>query len=243
MPISGNVMPAVMLAMDKKCGGMEFKDMLKDELKTPEMLAINPWAQMPSMSDGDFAIAESNAILRYIAHAYAPETYGGAFQASAFDTLDKNQDGVITRNEFNAAMQAKKAEIDWALDWISTNFYNNFKMIWYPVAGFGTAPEDQKAENDKAVQNLTTFANKFLTDRKFVGGESLSIADYKLGVWCWYLGHDVIKAKTGYENPPRITQYVNDFLAATSSKEFLDAADGFMKSKIECADTKDAFLP
>jgi glutathione S-transferase len=187
------------------------------------MLAINPWAQMPSMSDGDFALAESNAILRYIAHAYAPEAYGGGFQAAAFD---------------------KMGEIDWALDWISTNFYNNFRMIWYPVAGFGDAPEDQKAENDKAVQNLTTFANKFLADKKFVGGDSLSIADYKLGVWCWYLGHEVIKAKTGYENPARITQYVNDFLAATSSKEFLDAADGFMKSKgASTADMKDGFLP
>ena len=42
----------------------------------PEMLKINPWHQMPNMSDGALNLAESGAIIRYIANKYAPSTYG-----------------------------------------------------------------------------------------------------------------------------------------------------------------------
>ena len=38
--------------------------------KTPDMLAINPWHQMPNMTDGDVSIGESGAIVRYIAETY-----------------------------------------------------------------------------------------------------------------------------------------------------------------------------
>mmetsp|Transcript_156996 Transcript_156996/g.273373 ORF Transcript_156996/g.273373 Transcript_156996/m.273373 type:complete len:231 (+) Transcript_156996:91-783(+) len=206
MPISGNVMPSCMLAMDFACGGFEFKDMMKGELKTPEMVAINPWTQMPSMSDGSFYLAESNAILRYIANTYAPEAYGG--------------------NDIK-----RKAIIDWALDWASTNFSKSYSAIWYPVAGFGAPPDDQKKANADAVENLKKFEGKFLTKGKFVDGDTCSIADYKIGVTMWYLDHPTIKQKTGFELTPRMKTYVKDFLSVTKSQSFLDAADGFMKSK------------
>lgn len=205
MPISANVMPAVMLAMDLGVGGLEFKDMMKGELKTAEMTAVNPWTQMPSMSDGDFGLGESNAILRYIANSYGADTYGG-----------------------NDAK--RKAIIDWALDWAGTNFSKNYGEIWYGVAGFGAPPADQKKANADALANLKKFEDKFLT-KKFIDGDSLCIADYNIGVKLWYLDHPTIKAKTGFELPARSKQYVKDFLAATKAGSFLDAADGFMKSK------------
>ena len=61
--------------------------------KTPDMLAINPWHQMPNMTDGDVSIGESGAIVRYIANTYAPQLYG-------------------------AKEPAKKAAINWALEWM-----------------------------------------------------------------------------------------------------------------------------
>lgn len=106
---------------------------------TPEMLKVNPWHQMPNLSDGDVHIGESGAIIRYIANKYAPEKYGGSDAAA-------------------------KATIDWALEWMSTNFGKNcFGKIWYPVTGFGPAPDDQAAENKKAVENLEIFTKHFLT--------------------------------------------------------------------------------
>lgn len=208
MPISGNVIPCVTFALDRKCGKMVFKDMMKGELKSDEMLAVNPFGQMPSMKDGSFCCAESGAVLRYLGNTYGIDAYGG------FDTK-------------------ARAEIDWALDWIGTNFYNDFKFLWYPVVGFGAPPEDQIKANKDAVENLGKFEKKFLAGgKKFVGGDVMTIADYKLGCWVWYLDHPTIKKKNGFELPPRFKTYVQDYLKALKpeSIEFLKTATGFMDS-------------
>jgi len=207
MAISGNVIPLVLFVRDKACGEFVQKDILRGEHTTPEMLAINPWGQVPSMTDGDFKLAESNAILRYLADSYALSTYGN---------LDAKQ----------------RAHIDWALDWCSTNFMNNYKEIWYPVAGFGNSPADQKASNQKATDNLLTFENFFLKGKKFIGGDALNIADYKVGALLWYLDHPAIKAKTGFQLSARCKTYVQDWHAALgdTSKQFLENGKGFMDS-------------
>jgi len=40
--------------------------MMKGEHKSEDFLKINPKGQLPAIKDGDFALAESNAILKYI---------------------------------------------------------------------------------------------------------------------------------------------------------------------------------
>merc|ERR1712224_656336 len=132
MEISANVIPCVCFALDKKCGKFVLKDMMQGELKTPEMLEVNPWHQMPSMKDGDFCLGESGAILRYLANTYGHEAYGG---------MDPQE----------------RAMIDWAMDWTTTNFLvNNYKQLWYPVAGFGEAG-DYAAATTAALENLKKF--------------------------------------------------------------------------------------
>ena len=42
-------------------------DFFKAEYATPEYLAINPMASVPTLRDGDFTLWESNAILQYAA--------------------------------------------------------------------------------------------------------------------------------------------------------------------------------
>jgi glutathione S-transferase len=207
MAISANVIPAVLFCRDKKCGDFVNKDMMKGELRTPDMLAKNPWGQMPSMSDGNFDLAESRAILRYLANAYDIGSYGG---------MDAQERG----------------NIDWALDWQATNFIQNYKDIWYPVAGFGPEPADRAAANKKATENLELFEKKFLTGT-LIGGSSLNIADYAIGTWLWYLNHKQIKTKTGFELSARCQKYVGDWSAALSSesKEFLKIGAGFLDSK------------
>merc|ERR1711937_554768 len=101
-------------------------------------------------------------------------------------------------------------------------------MIWYPVAEFGPKPADQAAENAKAVENLNTFAGKFLSQTQFVGGGAPTIADYKIAVWCWYVGQPVIKDKTGFELPDRLKTYVDDFMKGCKSKAFCDAGAAFL---------------
>lgn len=43
------------------------------EHKTPEYLAMNPFAQVPVLVDGDVTLADSTAILVYLAKKYGPE--------------------------------------------------------------------------------------------------------------------------------------------------------------------------
>jgi len=208
MPISGNVIPAVMLCQTLGCGDMEMMNIMEGAHMTPEMLKINPWHQMPNMSDGDVHLAESGAIIRYIANMYAPAMYGGS------------------------NMKAK-ATIDWALEWAATNFSKNFSHIWYPTAGFGSPPDDQAAANAKAVENLELFETKFLCGPgKFVGGsESPTIADYVCAARFHMCGHAACKKLTGFELPAKIAAYVEDFLAACPAREFLKAHDGFLDTK------------
>lgn len=176
----------------------------------PEMLAINPWHQMPNMSDGDVHIAESGAIIRYIANKYGPETYGGSDVAA-------------------------KAIIDWALEWASTNFSKNYSTIWYPTAGFGAPPDDQKAANAKALENLDLFEKKFLCGPgKFIGGSSKpSIADFVCATRFYMCSHAACKKVTGFELPAKIKIYVQDFISACPPfKGFLAAHDGFLSTKL-----------
>jgi len=210
MALSHNVIPAVLLAKDLGCGDFESMNLMKGEHMVPAMLKINPWHQMPNMSDGDLNIAESGAIIRYIANKYGPDKYGGGDPS-------------------------KVAVIDWALEWMSTNFgKNNFSTIWYPVAGFGPPPEDQAAANAKAVENLETFVSVFLTGPgKFIGGfDTPSIADYVVATKLHCIGLPVLKAKVGFELPARLKIYVLDFISQCPSKDFLKEHDAFMSSKM-----------
>jgi len=210
MPISGNVIPSVLLCHKIGCGDMEMMNIMEGAHMTPEMLKINPWHQMPNMSDGDVHLGESGAVIRYIANKYAPDTYGGTDLAC-------------------------KATIDWALEWVNSNFNKSFSAIWYPTSGFGTPPDDQAAANAKAVENLELFAKHFLCGPgKFVGGATTpTIADYVCATRFHMCGHAACKKVTGFELPPKIKIYVLDFLTALGPiKDFLKAHDGFLDSKL-----------
>ena len=47
-------------------------DLLRGEHKRPEFLAMNPLGQVPVIQDGDLTLADSNAILVYLAGRYDP---------------------------------------------------------------------------------------------------------------------------------------------------------------------------
>jgi glutathione S-transferase len=207
MAISTPCIVTTLFTLDNSLGKMVVCDLMVGAHKKPEHLAINPWGQVPSMKDGDVSLAECNTILRYLATKYVPAAYGPG-------DLEK------------------QAEIDWAMDWVASDFQNQFKYLWYPVVGFGPPPEDQAKINKDAIANLETFAKKFLSgDKKFIGGDVLSIADYRCGTCFWYIGFSAIKQKTGFELPARIVKYVDDWKAALKSADFLKTAEGLMASK------------
>lgn len=215
LPVSANTVGPVLLAMDLGVGEMVQCNILEGAHKTEDMLKVNPFAQIPSMSDGDVNLGESMAILRYIANAYAPEKYGGSDVKA-------------------------KANIDWALDWSTGFLYPAFGNVVYPIMGFNKKTEEEiKDGSDKLTDCSEKFCAKFLKDKKFVGGDTPCIADYRIAPFYFAACHETIGKKTPYKPSERIVQYVKDFEAASkSSAVFLHTLGGFsldeyLKSKAE----------
>lgn len=165
-----------------------------------EITEQNPLGQVPYMKEGDTTLAESAAILRYLGREYAPKKY-------------KTGD------------EGEEANIDLALDWCTTSLANDYAKIWPHSVGLDSAPSDQTAHNEQTNKNILTFTDKFLQDRMFVGGDTLSIADYKIGVIFYQLSHPVCKEKAGFTPSPRTLQYVRDWLKTLTaeSKALLEA--------------------
>jgi len=62
-----------------EAAGIEYStklvDLSKDEQKSDEYLAINPYGKVPALKDGDFVMAESAAIMRYMAREHGSSLY------------------------------------------------------------------------------------------------------------------------------------------------------------------------
>ncbi len=52
----------------------DYRDTPADRRKQPDFLALNPLGEIPVLVDGDLVLADSNAILVYLARRYAPES-------------------------------------------------------------------------------------------------------------------------------------------------------------------------
>ena len=60
-----------------KIGGIEFEpkviDLMKQEQKAPEYLAINEFGSVPCLTHGELSLGESNAIMTYLCEAFPNE--------------------------------------------------------------------------------------------------------------------------------------------------------------------------
>ena len=79
---------------------------------------------------------------------------------------------------------------------------------------------------------LGKWASLFLSDGKFVAGEAVSIADYKVVSFCFPACESSMTQLVGFEAPPRIKQYVSDFMAAVKSSSIFTSAGGFAMREV-----------
>jgi glutathione S-transferase len=200
-PPSANSLGAILLARHTKVGELKFT-MPGEGTSTAEFLAMNPFHAIPTLKDGDFTLAESSAILRYIGHAYAPEYY----QHFAVET---------------------RGFIDWAMDRFGSSVSGDFAKTVYPALGFAEVPEEEekKARATAAVENLKSFCDHFLKG-KFIAGDKLSIADFKIAPFFFAWAHPYIKANFFVEVPERVAKFNSDFAAAVADASFFEKADG-----------------
>lgn len=124
------------------------------DLKQPEFLAINPRGLVPALTDGDFALYESAAIVEYLEDAYPDRTLFG---------MDVRRRAVTRRliaeidHYFDQALEEVGGQISW---------------------NTGLTDEARLA---KAMEGVGRELERFeaaLGERHWFGGETPSAADY-----------------------------------------------------------------
>src|SRR5436190_15341807 len=137
-------------------------DLVKGEQKAPQYAALNPNMRMPTLKDGDFVLWESNAILQYLS-SKRPES--GLFPADERARLD------VTRWQC------------WDLaHWDPACGVFAFEYVAKPLM-LGISEPDQAAlaKGAEAFHRAAKVLDGQLAGKKFVTGETLTIADFSLG--------------------------------------------------------------
>lgn len=132
-------------------------DMMQGEHKSDWFLAVNPNGAVPAFEDGDLRIAESAAILRYLATVAGSPAYPAEPKA--------------------------RARVDAALDWFNTGFYKDYGYgVVYPhvLPHFRAyqAAEVMAMHAEKAHARLQVLNDHMLGDRDWVAGDAPTIADF-----------------------------------------------------------------
>lgn len=127
---------------------------------SPEYLAMNPNRLVPTLVEGDFALWESNAILRYLADAYAPHLWPEGLRARA---------------------QADKW-MDWQFTFADAQRDGFLQMV--------RVAEDQRdpAQIERTMtetNKLMRIMDDALAGQAFLTGEAFGIADIPMGAYAY----------------------------------------------------------
>lgn len=135
-------------------------DLSKGEQKAPGYLAINPNGKVPALTDGDARIWEANAIMAYLARAERSDLWPG---------------------------DERQIELTRWLSWNADHFTRHAGALYFQHI---IKPLFLRAEPDpKAVEEATGFFKQFaqvlndhLRGRRFLLGDTLTIADFSVAV-------------------------------------------------------------
>lgn len=133
-------------------------NLMGGEGQNPEYLKIHPAGKVPAITDGDFKLFESNAIIRYFARK-------------------KNSD--LYPNDIK-----KQAIIDQWIDFVSIHIQNGVsRVLWNKVF----APKLGKEVDQNSMKCGYEFLEKYLPvvdqqlgNSKYLAGDNLSLADFVL---------------------------------------------------------------
>ncbi|HWY62903.1 MAG TPA: glutathione S-transferase family protein [Rhizomicrobium sp.] len=128
-------------------------------LNEPSFRALNPHGRIPVLQDGDLAIWESHAILRYLAARYGDE-------------------------RFWPENPAGRSQSDEWMDWAQTSFQPAFLNGVF--RGYYRTPEEQRdwpaiRKSLHACNEQLHLIDRVLSRHPFLGGSSFSLADIPAG--------------------------------------------------------------
>lgn len=142
-------------------------DVYRGEGRSPEYLAVNPWGRIPTLTDGDFTLWESNAIAQYLSEAYAD------FRLSSRDPQ-------------------RRADISRWLFWEASHWQPAFVPILSEPVGhllLGRTEEAEKIEvnwKEPRFWGLATVLDERLAGSEFLVGDELSLADFVVAAMMMY---------------------------------------------------------
>ncbi|MFN8609915.1 MAG: glutathione S-transferase family protein [Vulcanimicrobiota bacterium] len=136
--------------------------------KTPEYLAKNPNALMPTLEDGDFHLWESNAILMYLA-------------------MKKPESGLWP------GQPQSQAKVQQWLNWSVCHWGPALRPFIYErivKARFGMGPADDSeiARATEAFPKVADVLEAQLTSHRYLVGDQLTIADFAVAAAAPYVG-------------------------------------------------------
>ncbi|MDB6048386.1 MAG: glutathione S-transferase [Pseudomonas sp.] len=132
----------------------------------PEYRAMNPNGRIPMIEDDGLVLWESNAIVRYLAARYAP------------DTALYPQDVVA------------RANADKWMDWTTSSLADPFKPLFWGVVRTPAEQRD-KASIEAATQvcaEILAVADKALAEQPYLSGDAFGMGDIPLGsfIYAWF---------------------------------------------------------
>jgi len=131
-----------------------------------EYRAKNPNGRVPMIEDGDFVLWESNAIVRYLAAQYAPD--------SAL---------------YPATPQTRAAADKW-MDWTTSTLAEPFRHVFWGVLRTPAEQQDWVQINGaiKTVQGLLVVVDEALASQPYLSGDEFGMGDIPLGcfIYAWF---------------------------------------------------------
>jgi glutathione S-transferase len=135
-------------------------DLGKGEHKRPDYLAINPNGKVPALTDGDATLWESNAIMAYLARAAASDLWPSG---------------------------DRQVEVLRWLSWDTQHFSRHAGALYFehlikPHFGLGDADPEAAARATTFFKQSAGVLNDHLRGRKYLVGDTLTIADFAVAV-------------------------------------------------------------
>ncbi|WP_272679385.1 glutathione S-transferase family protein [Providencia sp. PROV032] len=149
-------------------------------LDTPEYIKMNPNSTIPTLQDDDFALWESNAILRYLT-----EKFDHSHLLLAQD------------------LQERAAADKW-MDWSSANLFDHIKQMMNKIVRVPEADRDPEQANIiySNINRLLTIADNALANQAYFSGDKFGIADIAIAP-LFYPWHEIVTQRPEFNNLER----------------------------------------
>ena len=141
-------------------------DLIKQQQKTPEFLALNPNGLMPVLEEGDFVLSESVAIMQYLA--------------------TKEASRVLWPTD--ARLQADVSRwMCWRVaHWGPTCGVFTFQNMVKALTGGGDPDPTVLAQGEEQMAKFGKVLNEHLKGRDYLVGDAMTLADIAVGSWLTY---------------------------------------------------------